>query len=101
MEQIVTLSMHNRLVTLFLSFPIADLLLDRIKTESALLTEPQIGPPPLQFTCAAHPCCRMATDELSAISKQLHSQAQVTNIAMMLCFTAMDWRRDSLVHLEM
>ncbi|KAJ6659542.1 hypothetical protein lerEdw1_018777 [Lerista edwardsae] len=55
----------------------ADLLLDRIKTESALLTEPQIGPPPLQFTCATHPCCRMATDELSAISKQLHSQAQI------------------------
>lgn len=41
------------------------------------MTEPQIGPPPLHFPCAAHPCCRMATDELSAINKQLHSQAQV------------------------
>ncbi|XP_053103265.1 uncharacterized protein LOC128323702 isoform X3 [Hemicordylus capensis] len=55
----------------------ADLLLDRIKTESAVLTDPQTGPPPLLLTCPAHPCCRMATEELSAISKQLHSQAQV------------------------
>ncbi|XP_061488780.1 uncharacterized protein LOC133387622 isoform X2 [Rhineura floridana] len=55
----------------------ADLLLDRINTESTVLTEPQTGPSPLHFTCGAHPCCRMATEELSAISKQLHSQAQV------------------------
>ncbi|XP_060087703.1 uncharacterized protein LOC132566558 isoform X2 [Heteronotia binoei] len=51
----------------------AGLLLDRINPESAVLTEP----PPLHITCAAHHCCRMATEELSAISKQLHSQAQV------------------------
>ncbi|XP_033008168.1 uncharacterized protein LOC117048455 isoform X1 [Lacerta agilis] len=55
----------------------ADLLLDRINTESAVLTEPQTGPSPLHFTCGAHSCCRMAAEELSAISKQLHSQAQV------------------------
>ncbi|XP_044297981.1 uncharacterized protein LOC123029265 isoform X2 [Varanus komodoensis] len=55
----------------------ADSLLDRINTESAVLTEPQTGPLPLPFSCKAHPCCRMATEELSAISKQLHSQAQV------------------------
>ncbi|XP_053246964.1 uncharacterized protein LOC128415123 [Podarcis raffonei] len=55
----------------------ADLLLDRINTESAALTEQQTGPPPLHFTCGAHSCCRMAAEELSAISKQLHSQAQV------------------------
>ncbi|XP_054837978.1 uncharacterized protein LOC129331442 [Eublepharis macularius] len=55
----------------------ADLLLDRINTESTILTEPLTEPPPLHFTCAAHPCCRMATEELLAISKQLHSQAQV------------------------
>ncbi|XP_062995784.1 uncharacterized protein LOC134407772 [Elgaria multicarinata webbii] len=55
----------------------ADLFLDRINTETALPSEPQSGPSPLHFTCEAHPCCRMATDELSAISKQLHSQAQV------------------------
>lgn len=76
--------MLSRQVTLLLSFPVADFLLDRIKTESALLSEPQIGPPPLHFTCATHPCCRMATDELSAISKQLHSQAQVTNTTVTL-----------------
>nr|XP_056701310.1 uncharacterized protein LOC130473748 [Euleptes europaea] len=51
----------------------ADLLLERINPESAVLTEP----PPLHVTCAAHHCCSMATEELSAISKQLHSQAQV------------------------
>ncbi|KAL8178789.1 UNVERIFIED_CONTAM: hypothetical protein K2H54_056521 [Gekko kuhli] len=51
----------------------ADLLLDRLNPESAVLTEP----PPLHFTCAASHCCRMATEELSAIIKQLHSQAQV------------------------
>ncbi|XP_042318779.1 uncharacterized protein LOC121928323 isoform X2 [Sceloporus undulatus] len=55
----------------------ADLLLGRINTESAVLTEPQTGAPPLNFTCGVHPCCRMATEELSAITKQLHSQAQV------------------------
>ncbi|KAJ7332806.1 hypothetical protein JRQ81_014986 [Phrynocephalus forsythii] len=54
-----------------------ELLLDRIHTKSAVLAEPQTGPGPLNFPCGAHPCCRMATEELSAISKQLHSQAQV------------------------
>ncbi|XP_077190060.1 uncharacterized protein LOC143835771 isoform X2 [Paroedura picta] len=51
----------------------ADLLLDRIKPDSALPTEPL----PLQFTCASHHCCKMATEELAAISKQLRSQSQV------------------------
>nr|XP_020638964.1 uncharacterized protein LOC110073757 isoform X1 [Pogona vitticeps] len=55
----------------------ADLLLDRIHTEGAVLAEQQTGPAPLNIPCGAHPCCRMATEELSAISKQLHSQAQV------------------------
>uniref|UniRef100_A0ACB8F4N6 Uncharacterized protein n=1 Tax=Sphaerodactylus townsendi TaxID=933632 RepID=A0ACB8F4N6_9SAUR len=50
----------------------ADLLLDRINPESAVQTDS----PPLHCTCAAHHCCRMATEKLSAISKQLHSQAQ-------------------------
>lgn len=55
----------------------ADFLLDRIHSEGAILPELQTGPTPQKFPCGAHPCCRMATEELSAISKQLHSQAQV------------------------
>ncbi|KAM3840537.1 uncharacterized protein M6D78_006869 isoform 2-T2 [Vipera latastei] len=55
----------------------ADLLVGRINIESTVLTQPQTGLPPLHFTCGTHLCCRMANEELSTISQQLHSQAQI------------------------
>nr|XP_060629379.1 uncharacterized protein LOC132773850 isoform X1 [Anolis sagrei ordinatus] len=81
----------------------ADLLVGRINTESAGLTEPQTGAPPLHFTCGAHPCCRMATEELSAISKQLHSQSQVIESltqAVQRLKQEKDLQQQSISHLE-
>nr|XP_042700978.1 golgin subfamily A member 6-like protein 7 isoform X3 [Chrysemys picta bellii] len=54
-----------------------DLLLDRINTEKIVFDESLAGfwqPGP---TCLSLPHCRMATEELAAISSQLRSQAKV------------------------
>ncbi|XP_059583740.1 protein Spindly isoform X2 [Alligator mississippiensis] len=54
-----------------------DLLLDRINTEDAAFDESlarSVQPCP---TCISLPHCRMATEELAAIRRQLHSQAKI------------------------
>ncbi|XP_067423872.1 uncharacterized protein [Emydura macquarii macquarii] len=54
-----------------------DLLLDRISTENVAFDESLAGSRQLCPTCSSLPHCRMATEELAAISSQLHSQAKV------------------------
>ncbi|XP_032660448.1 uncharacterized protein LOC116838957 isoform X2 [Chelonoidis abingdonii] len=54
-----------------------DLLLDRINTEKVAFDESLAGSQHLCPTCLNLPHCRMATEELAAISSQLHSQAKV------------------------
>ncbi|XP_025019777.1 uncharacterized protein LOC103063151 isoform X1 [Python bivittatus] len=81
----------------------ADLLVDRINIEGTVLTQPQTGPPPLHFTCGTHPCCRMASEELSAISQQLHSQAQVIeSLTQAVCRLKQEkeLQQQSISHLE-
>ncbi|XP_039339944.1 uncharacterized protein LOC120370021 isoform X1 [Mauremys reevesii] len=54
-----------------------DLLLDRINTEKVAFDESLAGSQHPCPTCLSLPRCRMATEELAAISSQLHSQAKV------------------------
>ncbi|XP_006117378.2 uncharacterized protein LOC102453128 isoform X1 [Pelodiscus sinensis] len=54
-----------------------DLLLDRINTENVAFDESLAGSRQLCPTCPNLPHCKMATEELSAISSQLLSQAKV------------------------
>ncbi|KAH1166892.1 uncharacterized protein LOC123376099 isoform X1 [Mauremys mutica] len=54
-----------------------DLLLDRINTEKVAFDESLAGSQHPCPTCLSLPHCRMATEELAAISSQLHSQAKV------------------------
>ncbi|XP_030428771.1 spindle pole body component 110-like isoform X1 [Gopherus evgoodei] len=54
-----------------------DLLLDRINTEKVAFDESLAGSQHSCPTCLSLPHCRMATEELAAISSQLHSQAKV------------------------
>uniref|UniRef100_A0A8D0DYJ9 Uncharacterized protein n=1 Tax=Salvator merianae TaxID=96440 RepID=A0A8D0DYJ9_SALMN len=81
----------------------ANFLLGRTSTKSAVLTEPQTGPPSLHFPCEVHPCCRMATEELTAISKQLHSQAQIIeSLSQAVCRLKQEkeLQQQSISHLE-
>ncbi|KAM9129674.1 coiled-coil domain-containing protein 159 isoform 1-T1 [Pangshura tecta] len=54
-----------------------DLLLDRINTEKVAFDESVAGSRQPCPTCLSLPHCRMATEDLAAISSQLHSQAKV------------------------
>ncbi|XP_026521548.1 uncharacterized protein LOC113410962 [Notechis scutatus] len=81
----------------------ADLLMGRINIGSTVPTQPQTGLPPLHFTCGIHPCCRMANEELSTISQQLHSQAQIIeSLTQAVCRLKQEkeQQQQSINHLE-
>uniref|UniRef100_T1E621 Uncharacterized protein n=1 Tax=Crotalus horridus TaxID=35024 RepID=T1E621_CROHD len=75
----------------------------RINIGSTVLTQPQTGLPPLHFTCGTHLCCRMANEELSTISQQLHSQAQIIeSLTQAVCRLKQEkeQQQQSINHLE-
>ncbi|ETE67318.1 Thyroid receptor-interacting protein 11 [Ophiophagus hannah] len=75
----------------------------RINIGSPVPTQPQTGLPPLHFTCGIHPCCRMANEELSTISQQLHSQAQIIeSLTQAVCRLKQEkeQQQQSINHLE-
>uniref|UniRef100_A0A1W7RG60 Uncharacterized protein n=1 Tax=Agkistrodon contortrix contortrix TaxID=8713 RepID=A0A1W7RG60_AGKCO len=75
----------------------------RINIGSTVLTQPQTGLPPLHFTCGTHLCCRMASEELSTISQQLHSQAQIIeSLTQAVCRLKQEkeQQQQSINHLE-
>ncbi|XP_013921783.1 PREDICTED: uncharacterized protein LOC106548836 [Thamnophis sirtalis] len=81
----------------------ADSLVGSINIRSPVPTQPQTGLPSLHFTCGIHPCCRMANEELSTISQQIHSQAQIIeSLTQAVCRLKQEkeQQQQSINHLE-